>query len=81
MPYRREQFVNNEIYHIVIRRIGDGLLFGDIDDYYRGVFSIYEFNTTQPVEIWQKRKARAKMKTKGDPLCFFVLCQIMFIYF
>lgn len=68
MPYRREQFVNNEIYHIIIRRIGEELLFRDIDDYYRGVFSIYEFNTTQPVEIWLKRKARAKIKTEGDPL-------------
>ena len=68
MPYRRENFVNNEIYHIVIRRIGDELLFKDIDDYYRGVFSIYEFNTAQPVEIWLRRKARAKMKIKGDPL-------------
>lgn len=64
MPYRREKFVDNEIYHIVIRRIGDELLFKDIDDYYRGVFSIYEFNTAQRVEIYQKRKAR----TKGDPV-------------
>jgi len=68
MPYRREKFVDNEIYHIVIRRIGNELLFRDIDDYYRGVFSIYEFNTTQPVEIWLKRKARAKIKVEGDPL-------------
>ena len=68
MPYRRQQLVNNEIYHIVLRRIGDDLLFKDIDDYYRGIFSIYEFNTIQPVEIKQRRKVRAKIKASGDPL-------------
>jgi len=63
MPYRREQFVNGEIYHIVMRRIGDDLLFIDADDYYRGIFSIYEFNTVDPVIIREQRKARIKIKT------------------
>lgn len=62
MPYRQEQFVNREIYHITIRRIEDNLLFKDIDDYYRGVFSIYEFNTTKPVTIRERRKARLRIK-------------------
>ena len=68
MPYRQEKFVNNEIYHIVVRRIGEELLFRDTDDYYRGIFSVYEFNTAQAVEIWLRRKARAKVKAEGDPL-------------
>ncbi|MGB9743401.1 MAG: transposase [Minisyncoccales bacterium] len=68
MPYRKQIFVNNEIYHIVTRRIGNELLFKDTDDYYRGIFSIYEFNNIKPVEIWLRRKFRAKIKAKGDPL-------------
>lgn len=62
MPYRKEQFVNGEIYHIVIRVIDDNLLFKDIDDYYRGIFSIYEFNTKEPIVIRVQRQVRAKIK-------------------
>ncbi len=56
MSIRREQLVNNEIYHIVQRRIGNELIFKDINDYYRGIFSIYEFNNIKPVEIWKRRR-------------------------
>ena len=42
--------------------MGNELLFGDIDDYYRGIFYIYECNTTQPVKIRERRKARLKFK-------------------
>jgi len=62
MPYRKLQFVNGEIYHIVIRRISDELLFKDIDDYYRGIFSIYEFNNIKPVVIRERRRLRAEIK-------------------
>lgn len=62
MPYRKQQFVNNEIYHIILRGIDDNLIFRDIDDYYRGIFSIYEFNNAKPVEIWLRRKQRQKEK-------------------
>ncbi len=71
MPYRQEQFVNGEIYHVVTRRLEGQLLFRDIDDYYRGIFSIYEFNTVDPVEIAQRRKIRIQTKkaqAAGDPL-------------
>lgn len=71
MPYRREQFVNGEIYHVVTRRLEGHLLFRKIDDYYRGIFSIYEFNTIDPVEIAQRRKIRIQTKkaqAAGDPL-------------
>ncbi len=64
MPYRKRPFENGEIYHITTRRIGDKLLFKDIDDYYRGIFSIYEFNNSNPVEIRRRRKARAAFKKK-----------------
>jgi putative transposase len=62
MPYRKEQFINGEIYHIVLRGIDDNLIFKDIDDYYRGIFSIYEFNTTKPITIRARREARLKIK-------------------
>jgi len=70
MPYRKEPFENNEIYHITTRRIGDELLFKDTNDYYRGVFSIYEFNNSNPVEIRKRREARARLRkeqSNGDP--------------
>ena len=69
MPYRKEQFINGEIYHIVIRRISNNLLFRDVDDYYRGIFSIYEFNTLKLVTIRERRQARARLKKiNRDPV-------------
>ena len=69
MPYRRQHFVNNEIYHIVLRGIDDNLIFKDTNDYYRGIFSIYEFNTTKPVVIRERRKARVQLKKiNRDPV-------------
>lgn len=62
MPYREQQFVNNEIYHITLRGIDNNLTFKDINDYYRGIFSIYEFNNSNPVSIKERRKIRAKFK-------------------
>lgn len=62
MPHKPRQFINGEIYHITIRRIGEEELFLDIDDHYRGIFCIYEFNTTQPITIRERRVARARFK-------------------
>lgn len=42
--------------------MGNELLFGDTDDYYRGIFCIYEFDTIKPVKIREQRRARAKFK-------------------
>ena len=64
MPYREQQFANGEIYHIVTRGIDDNLLFKDINDYYRGIFSIYEFDNSNPVIIRERRRSRAGLKTK-----------------
>jgi len=62
MPYRQEQFINNGIYHIVIRGIDNNIIFKDVNDYYRGIFSIYEFNNVKPVTIRERRKLRAQIK-------------------
>ena len=62
MPYRKQQFVNSGVYHIVLRGLDDNLIFRNVDDYYRGIFSIYEFNTAKPVTIQYRRKARAQLK-------------------
>lgn len=55
MPYRYQPFANSEIYHIVTRGIDENLIFKDINDYYRGIFSIYEFNTIKPITIRERR--------------------------
>lgn len=62
MPQRKEQFVNGEIYHIVVKGIDENTIFKDINDHYRGVFSIYEFNNTKEVKIRERRRMRAKLK-------------------
>ena len=62
MPKKPRQFVNGEIYHIVLRRMGNELLFGDINDYYRGIFYIYECNTSKPITIRERRRIRTQFK-------------------
>lgn len=68
MFYSRPRLVNNQIYHVVIRGVGDSLIFKDVNDYYRAIFSLYEFNTIEPIEIRKqriKRKAYKAGKTGG----------------
>ena len=65
MGIKRPLLVNNEIYHIILRGVGDALIFKDESDYYRAIFSVYEFNTTTPIEIRERRKIRAKIKASG----------------
>lgn len=65
MPRRKEQFENGRIYHVVSRAIDDNLIFKDTNDYYRGIFSIYEFNNANSVTIQKKREARASFKKKS----------------
>jgi len=67
MPYKKRQLGNGEIYHITARRIGNELLFGDEHDYYRGIFSIYEFNNRKHVSIRDRREQRAAFKKQGAP--------------
>jgi hypothetical protein len=49
MNNKRPQLVNDEVYHVVIRAVGDTVVFDDEKDFYRGIFSIYEFNTSKYV--------------------------------
>jgi len=62
MPTIKPQFIENEIYHIIIRGVDGRLIFVDENDRWRGVFSVYEFNTTESVTIREKRKEREKFK-------------------
>jgi putative transposase len=64
MPHRKTEFANGEIYHLVLRRLDDKPLFVDTDDYYRGIFSIYEFNNANPVVIQYRRRTRLFKKRK-----------------
>lgn len=68
MPYRKEQFETGKIYHVILRGIDDNKLYKNIDDYYRGIFSIYEFNTVNPVEIIRRRRDRIRMKKRLQKL-------------
>lgn len=65
MPCRKNQFANGEIYHIVLRGIDDNLIFKDIDDYYRMIFSIYELNNASPTTIQRQRAARKRFKLEN----------------
>jgi len=70
MPYRKEKFDNGGISHVILRGLDNNLIFKDINDYYRGIFSIYEFNNANPVEIRKRRRVRRQEKKKeksGDP--------------
>jgi len=70
MPYRKEKFNINDIGHITLRAIDNNLLFKDIDDYFRGIFTIYELNNSNSVTIQERRKARKSLKNKmyRDPV-------------
>ena len=69
MPYRKEQFSNGEVYHLTTRAIDDNLIFKNTDDYYRGIFSIYEFNNDKPTTIQARRLIRANIKKQNrDPI-------------
>lgn len=66
MPVKRPPLVNEEIYHLVLRGVGEQRIFEDVDDYYRGIFSLFEFNTNNPVEIGIRRRKRKIQKAKGE---------------
>jgi len=68
MPYRKQQFISGEIYHLISRGIDDNIIFKDVNDYYRGIFSIYEFNSVKAVTIQLRRKIRNAFKKKNKKL-------------
>jgi len=67
MNNKRPQLVNGEIYHVVSRAVGDTVIFDDEKDFYRGIFSIYEFNNKNLIEIRKRRSERKKEKASGCP--------------
>lgn len=62
MPTKRPELVEGEIYHIVLRGVEQRKIFLDESDYYRGIFSLYEFNTTKLITIRERRKERERFK-------------------
>ena len=64
----KPQLANDEIYHVILRAVGDAKIFNDENDYYRGIFSIYEFNNAKPVSIWLRRQQRKSEKTRESAL-------------
>ena len=62
MAYQRPPLINGEIYHVVSRTVGDTAVFEAEKDFYRGIFSIYEFNNDKTVNIWLRRRDRATEK-------------------
>ena len=64
MPRQQVDLVNGEVYHICYRAVGDSLLFKDQNDYYRGIFSLYELNNTIPVLISIRRRDRIVEKKR-----------------
>jgi putative transposase len=44
-------------------------VFSDEKDFYRGIFSIYEFNNAIPTEIWERRRARNIFKKNQNVGC------------
>lgn len=62
MVYKKRQFVNGEIYHLVVKGVEEKEIFKDIDDHYRGIFSIYEFNNAKQITIRERRRARMRLK-------------------
>lgn len=65
MPYRKEKFENGDIVHVILRGVDGNEIFKNIDDYYRGVFSIYEFNNSNPVSIKERRRLVNRFKKKA----------------
>jgi putative transposase len=62
MAYRKEKFENGNIVHVILRGIDGNVIFRDIADYYRGIFSVYEFNNINPVIIRERRRTIAHFK-------------------
>jgi putative transposase len=62
MNKQRTQLVSGEIYHVISRTVGDTVVFDDENDFYRGIFSIYEFNNDRTVNIWKRRRERSEEK-------------------
>jgi len=66
MPYRKEKFENGDIVHVILRGIDGNIIFRDKDDYFRGIFSIYELNNLKPTEVRVRRRIRIQFKKTNN---------------
>ena len=67
MPHQKREFIEGEYYHITLRRVAGEEMFMDESDYYRGIFSLYEFNDSEIVRIADKRNRNDLNKSKFSP--------------
>lgn len=79
MAYQRPLLVNDEIYHVVSRAVGETTVFEEEEDFYRGIFSIYEFNNDNRVNIWERRRERTAEKKKLGPTSLTLQDRDMFV--
>lgn len=71
MPIKRPQFVNGEIYHIIIRGIAGQKTFLEIKDYLRYLFSLYKFNDRKiTIREFSHREAIPVVMRGGFPILF-----------
>jgi len=61
MPKEKRYLKTGNIYHVVLRRIANLPLFEDEQDYFRAIFCLYEFNTTEKVRIYSQREKRKEL--------------------
>ena len=69
MPRTKRYFENGKIYHVILRRMGNELLFKDQNDYFRMIFYLYECNTPKNIVLRlqrEKRKAEKLAQVKGQ---------------
>jgi putative transposase len=79
MGNKNPPLVNDGIYHIATRAVGDTVVFDDEKDFYRGIFSIYEFNNDARVNMWERRRERAAEKKKLGPTSLTIQERDMFV--
>jgi putative transposase len=62
MPRRKVEFINGEIYHVIMRGVDRRQIFMDDEDRWRGIFGLYEFNNANSVTIREQREKRKQLK-------------------
>ncbi|MGM0629389.1 MAG: transposase [Patescibacteria group bacterium] len=68
MPRPERNFADGEYYHITLRRAGEEEMFLDESDHYRGIYSLFEFNSKSSVIIQKKRRnKRDGISGRGSP--------------
>lgn len=69
MPIKRPQFVNREIYHIIIRGIAGQKTFLEVKDYLRYLFSLHKFNDKKiTIREYSQREAIPVLLRDGFPV-------------